>query len=829
MKQELETLEVNVAEKQKVVDNYNSQKTTLDKELKLINEERTRIEKIVLALKKEYQQLEQRIKENEKFLNEYNLLDTEKKAKLKEIQENEKYIKVINDEINQLFQSFKDIEHKLDKNKWFLEDPTPNLIKKLDKERMQISSKLSELEEKLKQTESERDKKYRKLKQLQSSLSERRVILPSNITFLKEEIKKIPSLKNVKGPIIDYLKYDDKLSYAIESVLGDYLLYSFLADNWETFNLLKILKKKAHAYCNIYLPKNIKINPYPNIVAKGILGYLVDLIKIIGNDLDIKKVLYSKIKNCIVVENFRAGQDLYNSTSFSGKCVTIEGEQIHSYKYAYETPYTKRLKGFLSAGTQREQATLLEAEIKKLTDDISEYKVDISKLDKLQKEIFQKKEAFEDLLYTFKQKQRITTKKNHLYDQRTNLESSNTNIREDVKDFEVKMKDLEAQKSPEFFKWNKRYNEIPSVLNENYEEMKKWDDKNNETNGILREISEKINTHSNKLNLIKAEYKLKKNNFEKADKDAFVIFREISNVQDEINHINDKIAKLNEEKIELQEEKSSIDKKNIQITLNLEQTHIRFNSVNHEINSKTKALKRINDEIGEIPHKERPIDDIKEDILKIGKELLRYNDVDESLLVDRDQMIDSLKKIDDNQKDLKKDIDAAINAENKMESTYYNKFKTVLNDLKVRINQKFESSNVKQYCTLDIVGDFDNLGVEIKAAASKDIVRECTALSGGQVSLISICLILSLQDIRSTPLCMFDEAAMFLDDKNTEVAYNLIESTINNRPIQIIVFLPQGKNPEFLSLAEKLIGVARTGKEDASHIFPKPKIIRIED
>ena len=76
---------------------------------------------------------------------------------------------------------------------------------------------------------------------------------------------------------------------------------------------------------------------------------------------------------------------------------------------------------------------------------------------------------------------------------------------------------------------------------------------------------------------------------------------------------------------------------------------------------------------------------------------------------------------------------------------------------------------------------------------------------------------------------MFDEAAMFLDDKNTEIAYNLIESTLKKRPIQIIVFLPQGKNPEFLSLAEKLIGVARTGENDASHVFPKPKIIRIED
>jgi chromosome segregation protein len=828
-KQELEALGERITEKQRVLDNYKSQKATIDKELNLINKERARVENKITTLKKEHSELKKKIKVNQKFLDEYNRLVTDNKEKLEEIQENERYIIVINDEITQLFQSLKDIENKLDQNKWFLKDPTPNLEKKLDKEREGISSRIMDVDEEFKRLQREREKQYRKLKQLQSSLGQRRIILPTNITILKEEIQKIPSLKNVKGPIIDFLKYDDKLSYSIESVLGESLLYSFIADSWDSFTLLNNLKKKNRAYCNIYLPKNQKISPYSKISSKGVLGYLVDLIKIVDNDIDIKKVLYSKIKNCLVVDNFRTGQEVYNSTSFRGKCVTLKGEQIHSYKYAYETPFTKKLKGFLSAGTQREHATFLEAEIKKLNEGISDYKVKLAKLDKKQNDIFRRKEAIADLLYSFKHKQRITTKKNHLYDKRTDLEDANTKIREEIIEIESKMKKLEAQKQPEFFKWNERVNEIPTVLNEIYENKKTWDEKYSESQGILREIEEKLNNHSNKFNAVKIEYKLKKESFQKADKDAFNIFREISSVQDELTQVKENISKLNDERKGIQEEKSILDKKNIQITLNLEQTNIRFNSVNHEIMIKTEALERINAELGGSPPVIRPIEEIKEDMLKIGKELLKYNDVDESLLVERDQMIDSLKKIDQNQRDLKKDINSAIKAENKMEETYYNKFKTVLNDLKIRINQKFETSLVKQFCSLDIVGDFDNLGVEIKAATSKELVRKCTALSGGQVSLISICLILSLQDIRSTPLCMFDEAAMFLDDKNTEVAYNLIKSTLDKRPIQIIVFLPQGKNPEFLSLAEKLIGVARTGKNDSSYVFDKPKIIKIED
>ena len=184
-----------------------------------------------------------------------------------------------------------------------------------------------------------------------------------------------------------------------------------------------------------------------------------------------------------------------------------------------------------------------------------------------------------------------------------------------------------------------------------------------------------------------------------------------------------------------------------------------------------------------------------------------------------------LKEKANNQIDLEKDINAAIKTENKMEDTYYNKFENVLNDLKLKINRKFESSEIKAYCSLELIGDFENLGVEIKAALSKDQLRSFTALSGGQVSMISICLILSLQELKPSPLCMLDEAAMFLDDKNSEVAYQMIKSTLEQNPdIQMIIFLPKSSNALYL-LAEKLIGVARTGKDEVSTVF-KPKIIR---
>ena len=140
------------------------------------------------------------------------------------------------------------------------------------------------------------------------------------------------------------------------------------------------------------------------------------------------------------------------------------------------------------------------------------------------------------------------------------------------------------------------------------------------------------------------------------------------------------------------------------------------------------------------------------------------------------------------------------------------------------INQKFENASVKSYCSLQLEGDFQNLGVVIKAATSKEQLNCFSALSGGQISMISICLILSLQEMNPSPLCMLDEAAMFLDENNAEIVYTMIKTMLEQNPIQLILFLPQSSKILYL-LSEKLIGIARVGKSEVSTVF-QPKIVK---
>ena len=823
-KKELDEIAEKIKNINKKLKNSQNQKISINNDINAIQEELKKINNKFENLINEQAELAQKVQKNKQFLENYNQLITQREEKENIISNNEEIIADIESQINQLFESFNDIDHKLNKNKWFLENPTPDLLTELDKELRKASSQLYDLEEKLKRDEYKKANLLREFRRIQSSLSERRIILPTNINILKEEILKRGL--DVKGPIIEFIKYDDKLSYAIESVLGEKLLYSFIAKDWDTMNLLKRLKKKYNAYCNFYIPKKEQIQPLRTFNAEGVEGYLAELIK--TTDEDVKKVIYSKIKNCLVVNNYRNGQELYKRYNFRGKCVTLKGEQIISYKYVYETPYLKKLKGMLSAGTQKEQADKLEQEIKELSDEISELKVKASKLDNIQQDIYHKKQSFNDLLYNFKQKQRITNKKNKLYDKKVELEESNSQYSEEIENLNLKIQDLEKKKSPHFFEWNKRIKEIPNILQELNTEKKNWNENLQEKKELVRAVEQKLNKTKNKLDLLTTEHESKKEEFEKADRDAFEIYRELDNIEKSIDEIKESIQKEMEKKKNKLEIKGELNKHDISLQLTLEDHRNKLETAQQELNTKNEDLKRIDSEIGEKVKKEdfkpRPIKVIKESIQKIDKELLKYYDVDDSILVEKDRILSSLKKITKNQNDLELDIQAAKKTENKLEDTYYDKFRGVLNDLEYRINKKFKDTNINVYCELDLVGTFEELGVDIKAATSNNPLISCSALSGGQISMISIALILSLQEMEPSPLCMFDEAAMFLDDKNAEITYGLIKSTLEQNPIQMLMFLPKSSNALY-RLADKLIGVASVGKKEVSKIFDPPKIV----
>ncbi len=824
-KSELDSLKKEIRKKENESKNYRLQEKNINDEIVLLKKEKIVLKEKISQIFTEQAELAAKIKENESFFQEHEDLLKEQKEQIRKIETNDKDIDDLNHDINDLIQSLQDIENKFKNNSWFIENPSQDLIRKLDEEIALISQEIFEIESNLKKIEYEKSKLLKKFNILNESLKKRRIILPMSIILLKEEIER-QNLK-VKGPIIEYLKYDDDLSYAIESVLGERLLYSFIADNWKTLDILKTLKQKFKAFCNIYLSKDVTITPLRDFSTSGVIGYLADLIKISDDDIDIKKVIYSKVGNCVVIREYMDSKNIYENTGFKGKCVTLKGEQVVSYKYTYETPFIKRLKGLLSSNTLKEQLDVIGREIETINGSISDKKDFLINREKNQRDLYEKKEIFNDLIYNFNQKERLNQKRNHFYERIYDIEHQKSKSMENLKEINEQIMHLESQMEPEFIEWNNRIKELPPFLKEYNEKLNELDILQEEKNKYLNNLKSKSMSLGSYISELNERYSKRKEEFEKSDKKSFNMFKDLEAIEEQINMSHTEEQQLKEDK-----EKNNADINNIQdeqnsLKLTLGRENFRLEEVKKDFEVKKLELERINTEIQpdnlESDFKLRPIEKIKEDIYNTQKELMKYADVDDSLLIEKQNLLLNLKEINKNQKSLEKDIKAAVRTEIEMENTYYIKFKGLLSDLESKINNKFKITGIKSYCSLELSGNFEDLGIIIKAAVSKDQLKLCTALSGGQISMVSICLMLSLQEIKPSPLCMFDEAAMFLDDKNSEISYEMIKTTLENLPIQLIMFLPKSSNALF-SLADKIIGVARVGNKELSTIF-HPKII----
>ena len=152
------------------VENIVSQKKTFDNEIVIIQKEKQSLKSKVDDLIREQNILTKKIKQSEEFLKEYNQLVHKKQKSIAKIEENKTKIKDLNFEINEIFQSFKDIEHKLEKNKWFLENPTTDLLMLIDNELRKTSKDLFELDKELDKLQFEKTNLINRYKNLQISL-----------------------------------------------------------------------------------------------------------------------------------------------------------------------------------------------------------------------------------------------------------------------------------------------------------------------------------------------------------------------------------------------------------------------------------------------------------------------------------------------------------------------------------------------------------------------------------------------------------------------------------------------------------------------------------
>ena len=138
-----------------------------------------------------------------------------------------------------------------------------------------------------------------------------------------------------------------------------------------------------------------------------------------------------------------------------------------------------------------------------------------------------------------------------------------------------------------------------------------------------------------------------------------------------------------------------------------------------------------------------------------------------------------------------------------MERISSQKFKKTFKEVNQRFEQVFKSVFGGGHATFRIVDD----GVEIEACPPEKKLKSLKLLSGGEKSLVAICVVFSLFLIRPAPFCVLDEVDAALDDSNI-IRYNaLVLEIARKSPIILITH-----NKHSMKNCDRLYGVTMEDK-----------------
>jgi len=760
--------------------------------------------------------------QNNRLLNRYRKINEEyqsinlEKSKLNiEFQKLNMEIKNIDNKVQEKMLELNQVAKELAKYNWFLKDPEKYSIQALSEKKNRFIKAIQSLKENTKKLELKISELESELEIVKNEIENKGFKKSEELIKLMKEIKEQDI--NAIGPIIDIIDFRPELTAAVFAVLNKYVLSSFVALDKGSFLKLDNLIKKYNVKCNVYQTTNEEIKELPPInknPKEGIYGYLINFIKPLIHDEELKKLLLSKCRNTVLVKNMLVGYDLIYNAGHKGNIVTLMGEIIRKEKYVIESRGTKfkriNFNPMQLKNREIELSQLLRSKRKKLGELNKKY----SLIENGLKTVDSRISNLQSIQYNYTRRNMIINAKEALLKQKTELIERKDKLLAEINEKEEELLKLKRNLP-------KNMDEIDNFNREFKSKMQDIDNKINKIKSVIESNRKSLNNTDFQIEKITAEideYKkrLAEINEKLNSSSSFVkeCVNKNSKLRDQIAELNNKLNQLYEENknyganIEnINDEIVNINKLINRIDLKIEQIYL--NLVNKE--QQLKDIKIKFEELGEnyIP---RSLVEIENDYKLILEKLREYYDVTDEILTEKQKLEANIEKINEKKQELIKELNECILAQKKWENEFFSKLKTGIKIIEEYINASFRRLNMAKSARIEIMGEIENLSAKIFVKLNNQEERSIDVLSGGEKSILQLSIILSLQELNPTPLCIFDECQMFLDLKNSQEINKLIKYT-TNKGIQFIILTPD-QTKIALEYADAIIGIAKNKEDD---------------
>jgi chromosome segregation protein len=634
----------------------------------------------------------------------------------------------------------------------------------LKEDELKLKNAIKTLKEEISTKETELTKENSKAVKINSEYQTTLFSKESLNKELTNLIKEEEFLKNKIDIIKDNIESDNKLPFAVKSILSNHRLngihdalgklieteekYStaidialgytsnvIIVDNeYSAKDAINYLKQnglgRATFYpLNVIKPKGVDDNTLKKLASEpSFIGTASSLVKF---NPTYRNIILNTLGNTIIIDNLTNANKISNVINHLYRIVTLDGDLIAT-------------GGSITGGSTKSSTGLLkqkfdlEEQIKLLNEKNNVIKLKEEAINNIDNDL----KILENKV--FEQTNLINSLKEYLlrkYNELSNLESSLTSIQNEIKG-------------------------TNGLINNNID---------NEVEACLKKYYE-VKENKDSLELLLNGYKNVKND-----------------LQSEINELE-----LNNKKTNLEYNKLNKDLSNLEVNLTKEE--MKLDSLLLRLNEEYSITyeKALTYELSEDLETSRSkVNTLKHDMKLLG-------DVNLGSINEYERINTRYTFLTKQKEDLTASINDLLVIINELDDTMKDKLNKTFNELNKEFGKVFKNLFKGGEASLILTDPNDILasGMEIKAIPPGKEIKNIKLLSGGEGALTAIALLFAILNIRTVPFCILDEVEAPLDEANVDMFGNYLKQI--NTKTQFIIITHKKRTMEY---ADNLYGI----------------------
>jgi chromosome segregation protein len=649
-------------------------------------------------------------------------------------------------------------------------------------------------------------------------LSETSKRIPESVRELKDAIEE-HKLESVTGPLIEVFSADDSIATAVESVLSENLALAFIVTEETDFQILQKLRDNSDAPSPLILLKDTE-QPYERPTLKslsGVEGWLWDNLNV---DPETQILLQKAIGDFVLTRTMKtatrlATKENLKAVSLDGQVIIPEDGKIVSNPKLVPSGMvsTAPLQSRLTRATKdltiaRKQVTDTMTNLDTLTNQREEILDLLSQMTRWGGTWERRKKLLETIP---EQEERIVALDDELKSLQLDFGKAERNLRKLDNTQPPERSRLVGQDSALRIKHRRLQTELTRVDSkanaaERDEEIKRQD---------LKRITENVEILSNSLTELRKEIKESKNATSE-------ILEKIEVMKESQKQTQGQQTTLLEDIKNLRETNRSLSGRMVELNLMIKERKLQVLQAKRQLTNMEYELENLHVDLEGLtrPESVKPLDSVRNELVKLRHILDDYQDVSESVAHTETQLKGRLMTLIERVTELQEELDEAESAVKSIREQYHNGMNETLGKVEKGVNEVLGSVQFPGSVRFELAMRDGDYGVEFKSRIKAEGFGEISAGSGGERSLIAISLILALQRFNPAPVYILDEVDTFLDATNTELVSRLFHDA--SRRSQFVLLTP-AKSTHLLKHADKILGVVSPNGTEPSVIIESPK------